>query len=135
MSLLYSSSRTNSSGGPQAPVQQMDRWSMDVVYRPFTILYFTAGWEARSDWQPHLTQHYSVVGAPFLAGGDLQISLVYSENYNSDNRTLQKIMGPTLEWRLTPRSTLSSAYQAIRSESSIGRSDIDNFTFTFRLQL
>ena len=60
---------------------------------------------------------------------------MYSESLRSDTDSLEKVMGPSLTWRLFPRASLDLAYVTISEDSPTLTQEIKSFSAVYKMTL
>jgi hypothetical protein len=117
----------SSGGGQPRTVSITDRIDAGAVYNPVSALYVAGGYSRIiTDSTPHTLANGSVTFSPF-PGGNLQLSLNYSETYQDPGETT-RLFTPALRWNVRPGTMITTSYTLLDSSSG---STSANHTRTF----
>jgi hypothetical protein len=99
-----------------------------VTWSPYPALYLAGSVAATSGrgTERSTVQNYSVSWAPF-SGGNLQISMFYSETIETPGKQKTVSMGPTVRWRVNQRLITNASYSKSKTDSPLTTSKSDNF--------
>ena len=120
LNLNYTANRTRLWGGTTlTPGFTTQRGELSAAYRPFPALYLFGSigiteLESRTD----TLQNYGVNWSPF-PDGTLQFNFAYNESLSSENNQKERLITPSLTWKVTRKSILDLAYILIRSDSTL----------------
>lgn len=91
---------------------------MTVAYNPLRTVHLFAsiGIAFEKDKKTNFTQNYALNWSPFLEGA-LQLNFAYNETLRSEDNGRDRIITPSLRWKIASRSFLDLSYQIIKSTS------------------
>jgi len=100
------------------------RVDLNVNFNPFRTLYLSAliEFNFETGQRTEINQNYSINWSPFPDGA-LQFNISYNENLRSEDRLRERIFIPSVRYKLSNRSYLDLAYQMIRSDSQIQKTE------------
>lgn len=130
LNLNYTANRTRLSGGTGFTTQ---RGELSAAYRPFPALYLFGSigineLENRRD----TLMNYGANWSPF-PDGTLQFNFAYNESLNSQNNQKERLITPSLTWKVTRKSILDLAYILIRSDSTLQTNDSKILSTSLRI--
>lgn len=138
LSLTYQKTTGETYGGNQLLGLEsiLERYDISATYRPFTTVYLTAdiGDVHRTGAPDQLNKSFGLYWSPLLTG-NLQLNFIYTDSYVTYLNQQQKVIGPTLEWRILRTATLDVSYFITEAESSLENSDVDDLYFQFKMSL
>jgi hypothetical protein len=115
--------------GPETD-QQFD---IQAFYIPFDTLSFFAKLSfVDRDNGSDTFQNYSVNWSPF-PDGDLQLFLIYSEILRSENDRKERVVGPSLKWRIGRFGLLDLSYTYTLNDDSIQKTDSNILNANLRI--
>jgi hypothetical protein len=137
-SLTYQTNNGRSYGGNQllGTESTLEQWNISTTYRPIESVYLTAaiGEVRRTGAQNVTSQTYGLNWSP-LFSGDLQLSFIFTDGYQSYLNQRQRTYGPSLTWRLIPSATLDISYFDTESSSQLVETSTKNLFVSYKMYL
>jgi hypothetical protein len=133
--LSFSNTTSDQSGGDKPDTSSYTRsGDFNFSFSPIRTLYLfgSVSMASRKDEKTTYLQNYALGWSP-LSGGDLQLNMGYSESLRSSDKGSERSVGPTLRWKVTPRSALDVSYQMVTSKSISQKSNTNAFSARFQV--
>lgn len=132
MNLTYSYNQVNRAIGDFRSTTSNQRGDLSATFRPFPALYLfgSLGVVEQQD-KTQLLQNYGFNFSPF-PDGLLQLNLAYNESISTEKNAKQRMLAPSVTWRVTSKSLLELAYLVMRTESTLEKSDTRVFNGNFK---
>jgi hypothetical protein len=129
INLIYSDTKTEASGGglPGSSTSTR-RGELNLSYHPFETLYLFASGELRKEGGQKLKtlQNFGLTWSP-LPEGALQFNFFYNESIRSEDHAEERIISPSLRWKIATSSYLELSYQLIQNSSQFQKSISNGF--------
>ena len=127
--LSFSNTTSDLSGGGKPSTSSYTRGGdFNFTFSPIRTLYLFGGITVATQQgqKTSILQTYSLGWSP-ISGGDLQLNIGYTENLRSSDNGRERRIGPTLTWKVTPRSTLDVSYQYVTDDSKSQKTSTNSF--------
>lgn len=123
--LTYTLNRSSQSGGTAPQSFSTQRGEVSVAWRPFTTLYLYSalGFLSQTNRPTDVTQNYGVNWSPF-PDGTLQFNFAFNQNIQTQNSERTRLITPSLTWQITSRVTLDGSYSLLKTDSTLGQTDV-----------
>ena len=123
LNLNYLYKRTDQSGDQQIGPDSDQQLDIQAFFTPFSTLSFFARVSlVDRDDDFNTFQNYSVNWSPF-PDGDLQFFFIYNEILRSEADRKERVIGPSLKWRIGRFGLLDLAYTYTQNEDSVQKTD------------
>ncbi len=131
ININYDARWSKESGEPSRFRQEGD---VQAFFYPFRTLSLFARVNVvdEEDKDTRSFQNYSLNWSPFPEGA-LEFFFQYSEQFNSEDDSEDRIIGPGLRWRIRRGASLELFYNLIQSESETEKTESRNFTANLRI--
>lgn len=133
--LSVSNTTSDLKGGDKPDTSSYTRsGDLSFTFSPVRTLYIfgSISIAAQKGQKTTYLQNYALGWSP-LGGGDLQINFGYTENLRSSDKGTERSFGPTVRWKVTPRSALDVSYQMVTSKSISQKSDTNALSVRFQV--
>jgi len=131
----YTTTMTDQSGGGQpGSSTSTSLGDLTLTYTPLPNLRFFAefGIISGTNQKTDFTQNYGINWTPFPDGA-LQFNFNYNENTRSVDNSKERIINPSVRWRLGSRSYLDVSYQWTTSDSNSQSTKAMYFNTTLKI--
>lgn len=133
VSMHYQQNRSLQDNDAETSENVRSSWGVQTFITPYEALAFKIDYSV-SEYQGYRTSllNYSVNWSPF-PDGTLQVFLTYNESFRPESDSLQRSMGPSLQWTVSRHATLALSYILAESETPFQTTDNKNFSLRLRL--
>ncbi len=133
MNVNYMLNKNSSSGSSGSTGFLQQRAEFSTSFRPYPTLYLFASLGVISiDTEMDTLLNYGINWSPF-PDGTIQFNLLYNENMRTLDRAKERLLSPSLSWKVTSKSLLDFSYSFATAESITQSANSNIMSLNYRI--